>query len=508
MTGVAPAARLPLTISVMLAATLTAVDTTIANVALPHMQGGVSASQEQIAWVLTSYIVASALVIPLTGWLSGRLGRKRLLLISITGFTIASMLCGLAATIPEIVFFRVLQGAFGAPLMPLSQALMLDIYPPERHGQAMAVWGLGTILGPMSGPIFGGYLTDQFSWRWVFYINLPLGILALAGCSIFLSNVRSEARKPFDFLGFATIAALIGSIQLILDRGPSLDWFTSAEIWTYLIAGIIGLWVIIIHTLTAPHPFFDRRLLTDRNFVVATAFGVATSIILMSSFALLPPITQGLLGYTAYESGMLSLPRGVGSVTSMLLVGRLMTRFDPRLLVATGMTLVAISSWQTAHFDLVMGAGPIVISGFLQGFGMSLMFVPSTTLAFVTVAQSLRAEASAISTLVRTMGGSAGIAIMQALAVANTQTMHQSIAAKVNPADPMVAATLPQHFDLASVGGLFALNHEVTRQAMMIAYLNDFRLMVLIIVVFMPMLLFMKRPLRAPLETAPHAIAE
>jgi DHA2 family multidrug resistance protein len=508
MPGVAPAARLPITVSVMMASTMTAIDTTIANVALPHMQGGVSASQEQIAWVLTSYIVASALVIPLTGWLAGQLGRKRLLLIAITGFTITSMLCGLAATLPEIVCFRVLQGAFGAPLMPLSQALMLDIYPPEKHGQAMAVWGLGAVLGPMSGPILGGYLTDQFSWRWVFYINLPLGVLALAGCSIFLSNVRSEARKPFDFLGFAAIAVLIGSIQLILDRGPSLDWFTSMEIWAYLIAATIGLWVIVIHTLTAQHPFFDRRLLGDSNFMIATLFGIATSIILMSSFALLPPITQGLLGYSAYESGVLSLPRGIGSVTSMLFVGRLMTLVDPRLVVAMGMTLVGVSSWQTAHFDLVMGAEPLILSGFLQGFGMSLMFVPSTTLAFVTVSQSLRAEASAISTLVRSMGGSVGIAIMQALAVANTQTMHQSLADKVNPADPMVAAVLPQHFDLASVGGLFALNHEVTRQAMMIAYLNDFRLMVLIVILFMPMLLLMKPPLRAPLEKAPHAIAE
>jgi DHA2 family multidrug resistance protein len=507
MAGVAPASRLPVTVSVMLASTLTAIDTTIANVALPHMQGGVSASQDQITWVLTSYIVASALTIPLTGWLSGRVGRKRLLLISMAGFILTSMLCGLAQTVPEIVFFRFFQGVFGAPLMPLSQALMLDVYPPSRHGQAMAVWGLGMILGPMAGPMLGGFLTDQFSWRWVFFINLPIGLLALAGCAMFVSGRHKDERKPFDFLGFLAIVVFIGSLQLLLDRGPGIDWFNSAEAWVYLIAIAIAAWVMVFHTLTARHPFFDRRLLSDANFVTATLFGIATACVLNGSFALLPPITQGLLGYSAFESGFLSLPRGLGSVISMLLVGRLMSRYDPRILVAVGMALVAISSWQTSRFDLTMGAEPIVISGFIQGFGMSLMFVPSTALAFGAVAPELRAEASAINTTVRTVGGSIGISIMQALAVLNTQAMHQSLAERMNMADPVVAAGLPGAYDLQSVAGLFALNHEVTRQALMVAYLNDFRVMVVIVLIFLPVLLFI-RPPRVQLERTPHAMAE
>jgi DHA2 family multidrug resistance protein len=507
MAGVAPASRLPVTVSVMLASTLTAIDTTIANVALPHMQGGVSASQDQITWVLTSYIVASALTIPLTGWLSGRIGRKRLLLLAMGGFIITSMLCGLAQTVQEIVVFRFLQGVFGAPLMPLSQALMLDVYPPSKHGQAMAVWGLGMILGPMAGPMLGGFLTDQFSWRWVFFINLPVGALALVGCALFVSDHHKDERKPFDFLGFLAIVVFIGSLQLLLDRGPGIDWFNSAEAWSYLIAIAIAVWVMVFHTLTARHPFFDRRLLSDANFVTATLFGIATACVLNGSFALLPPITQGLLGYSAFESGFLSLPRGLGSVISMLLVGRLMSRYDPRILVAIGMALVAISSWQTSRFDLTMGAEPIVISGFIQGFGMSLMFVPSTALAFGAVAPELRAEASSINTTVRTVGGSIGISIMQALAVLNTQSMHQSLAERVNLSDPVVAAGLPGPYDLQSVAGLFALNHEITRQAMMVAYLNDFRVMVLIVLVFMPVLLFI-RPPRVQLERTPHAMAE
>jgi DHA2 family multidrug resistance protein len=507
MPGVAPAARLPITVSVMMASTMTAIDTTIANVALPHMQGGVSASQEQISWVLTSYIVASAITIPLTGWLSGRMGRKNLLLISIVGFTIASMLCGMAMTVPQIVLFRALQGVFGAPLGPLSQAVLLDSYPPEEHGQAMAVWGMGTVLGPMAGPLLGGYLTDQFSWRWVFFINAPIGLLALIGCWVFIKDIGDDRRQPFDFLGFSAIVGFIASLQLMLDRGPSVDWFNAAETWVYLLIAVISLWVFVIHMLTATHPFFDRRLLSNFNFTAATLFGFMTGFLLMGSFAMLPPLTQGLLGYSAYESGVISIPRGFGSVISMFIVGQLVARYDPRYALAAGLALLAWSAWLMAHFDLSMGMEPLIISGIGQGLGMGMVFVPSNTLAFATVPLHLRAEAAAFNSIVRSMGGSIGISIMQALSVANTQVMHQSLADQVNPADPRVSAAMSPSFDLSGVAGLSALNQEITRQAAMVAYLNDFRLMIVIVLFCAPMLFFL-RPARPRPERTSNAFGE
>jgi DHA2 family multidrug resistance protein len=508
MAGVPPAARLPITISVMLASTMTALDGTIANVALPHMQGGVSASREQIAWVLTSYIVAAALTTPLTGWLSSRLGRKRLLLISIIGFTATSMLCGLATSLTEIVLFRLLQGMFGAPLTPLSQTVMLDTYPPDKHGQAMAMWGMGTILGPIAGPLLGGFLTDTLSWRWVFFINLPIGLLAAVGCWLFLSDGQGDDRKPFDFLGFAALISFIASVQLMLDRGPSVDWFTATEIWIYLVVAVISLWVFVIHSLTVLHPFFDRRLMANRNFVAATFFGFMIGMLLLSSVALMPPIMQGLLGYSAYASGILSIPRGVGALTALFVVGRLVGRFDPRLILGAGMVLTMAAAWQMTHFDLMMGAGPIAFSGVLQGFGVGVMFVPMNTLAFATVPLSLRAEASSINTIVRNMGSSVGISVMQALAVANTQVVHQAMADRLDPSNPVVAAGLPRAYDPGTVAGLSILNDEITQQAMMVAYLDDFRLMVVIIFCCFPLLILMRPPRARGAEEIHHVAFE
>ncbi|HQN51981.1 MAG TPA: DHA2 family efflux MFS transporter permease subunit, partial [Phenylobacterium sp.] len=289
--------RVPITIAIMLATVMNSLDTTIANVALPHIQGSVSASQDQITWVLTSYIVAAAIMTPMSGWLADRVGRKRLYLISIAGFTIASMLCGVADSLVEIVGFRLLQGLFGAALIPIAQAILLDINPPEKHGQAMAIWGAGAILGPILGPAIGGWLTEQASWRWVFFINLPIGILAFAGVFLFISRDGGARAKPFDFLGYASLVGFIGGLQLMLDRGPGEDWFASPEIWTYLLVTIGSLWVFLVHTLTAAHPFFDRALARDRNFVTASIFGFFIGILLFSTVALLPPMMQGLMGY-------------------------------------------------------------------------------------------------------------------------------------------------------------------------------------------------------------------
>ena len=484
--------RWPITISIMLATVMNSLDTTIANVALPHIQGSVQAGPEQIGWVLTSYIVAAAIMTPLTGWLSDRIGRKKMFMLSIAGFTAASMLCGIATSLPELVLFRLLQGLFGAALIPLSQAVLLDINPPEKHGQAMAIWGAGAILGPILGPALGGYLTDNFSWRWCFYINLPIGILALLGVWLFISGDKTERSRPFDFFGFGMLTLFVASSQFLLDRGPANDWFSSPETWFELILGVIGLWTFIAHTITAEHPFFDRGLARDRNFVTASVFGFFVGVLLFSTMALLPPMMQVLMGYPVLTSGLVTMPRGIGSFLAMFIVGRLIGRVDTRLILFVGLSLNAIALWQMSQFDLSMTSGPIMVSGIIQGLGIGLIFVPLSTLAFATVAPQLRAEGSAVYTLIRNMGSSVGISIMQALVVANTQTMHASMAAKVIPSDPMVRYAMPPAFNLNTEAGLSALNGEITRQATMVAYVDDFRLMLFITLACIPMLLLMR----------------
>ena len=499
--------RWPITISIMLATVMNSLDTTIANVALPHIQGSVSASSDQITWVLTSYIVAAAIMTPLAGWLSDRIGRKRMFLISIGGFTVASMLCGIATSLPEIVLFRVLQGVFGAALIPLSQAVLLDINPPEKHGQAMAIWGAGAILGPILGPALGGYFTENFSWRWCFYINLPIGILAFLGVFLFISGDRLTKAKRFDFLGFGMLTLFIAAFQMVLDRGPSQDWFQSKEIWTETILAAVGLWVFVIHTFTTDHPFFDKGLMRDRNFVTASVFGFFVGILLFSTMALLPPMMQTLMGYPVLTSGLVSMPRGVGSFVAMFAVGRLIGKVDTRLILFVGLMISCVALWQMMNFDLSMGVGPFITSGIIQGLGVGLLFVPLSTLAFATVPPHLRPEGSSVYTLVRNLGSSVGISIMNGLVVANTQTMHSSLAAKIIPSDPVVRATLPRMFDPATPAGITALNAEVTRQAAMVAYVDDFRLMFIITIACMPMLLLMRKP--RPVGGEPiHAVVD
>jgi DHA2 family multidrug resistance protein len=488
----------------MAAALMQTLDTTIANVALPHIQGSVSASSEQITWVLTSYIISAAIMTPLSGWMADRIGRKRIFLISIAGFTVASMLCGIANSLVEIVAFRLLQGVFGASLIPLSQALLLDINPPEKHGQAMAVWGAGAILGPILGPALGGYITDNLDWRWCFYINLPVGILAFLGMYFFVSHDGKSRAKPFDFLGFGSLVLFIGAMQLMADRGPTLDWFYSLEIQIYAIIALASLWVFISHSMTAKHPFFDLALARDRNFVTACIFGFFIGIMLFSTMALLPPMLQILMGYPVLTAGLVTMPRGIGSFLAMFAVGQLIGKVDTRAILLTGLTLSGIALWQMSQFDLTMESGPIIVSGVIQGFGIGLIFVPLSTLAFATIPPHLRAEGSSVYTLVRNLGAAVGISIMQALIVSNTQAMHESLASKINPSDPAVQAGLGGHFDLSSASSLAALNGEITRQATMVAYLDDFRLMLVVTIVCAPMLLLMRKPQKRAGNSAPH----
>ena len=374
----APATRRFITASVMAATVMNSLDSTIANVALPHMQGSVSASQDQITWVLTSYIVAAAIMTPLTGWLAGRFGRKRLMLWSIVGFTIASGLCGIATSLGELVGFRLLQGVFGAALVPMSQAILLDINPPERHGPAMSIWGMGAILGPIIGPALGGWLTDNLTWRWVFYINLPIGILAFIGLSAFLSETKNAERIRLDLFGFAMLALGIASLQLMLDRGQQLDWFSSLEICIEGAATLFFFYLFLVHTLTARRPFIDLALFKDRNFVTGSVLGFFLGVLIFSVLALLPPMLEELMGYPVVLTGLVTAPRGFGTMISMIVVGQLIRRIDARLLILAGLMLAAWSTYLMAGFSLGMDDRLVLTTGFVQGLGTGLIFVPLT----------------------------------------------------------------------------------------------------------------------------------
>jgi DHA2 family multidrug resistance protein len=496
MTAVNPtghASRGPITLGIMMAAVMSALDTTVVNVALPHMQGSLSASPEQITWVLTSYIVASAVMTPVSGWLAARLGLKLMLLVVVGGFTVASVLCGMATSLPEMVVVRMLQGVLAAPLMPLAQAVLMNINPPERYGRAMALFTMAAVVAPVMGPVVGGYLTEDLSWRWCFYINVPAGIGSILLLWTFLPHETPKPR-PFDFLGFGSLAVAIAGFQLLLDRGPSQDWFGSREIWIEALLAAGAFWVYLTHTLTAKHPLFPPALVRDRNFITTTIFGFFFSVLSFASLALLPLMMQGILGYPVIWSGLVSMPRGVAMMAVLQVIGRVDALVDRRLLVGVGLALMIAAFWQMTQFDLSMSSRQIVFATLLQGVGQGIIFVPLATLAYATINPALRPDASAMSNLLRSLGGSIGIALMQAMMAVNSQTMHASLAAHVRPDDPVLRAVLPPGLWPSTVPGAVGLDAEITRQATMVAFTDDFRLMTLIGLLCIPLVLLLRQP--------------
>ena len=499
--------RLMITVSIMTATLMNALDMTIANVALPHIQGSVSASQDQVTWVLTSYIVAAAIMTPLTGAFTARFGQKRVFLVAVAGFTAASALCGIAQNLIQIVGFRLLQGMFGAPLIPLAQAVLLDINPPHKQGQAMAVWGMASMLGPIMGPALGGYLTDHFSWRWVFYINLPFGIASFVGISLFIKDAATKASKSFDLMGYAFLAVGVGAIQMMLDRGQQLDWFSSPEIWTETVIGVGGLYLCVVQTLTAKAPFIKREVVFNRNFITACLFSLFMGVLMFATTALLPPMLETLLGYPVTQAGFLLAPRGVGTLISMFFVGRLVAVVDNRLIMLVGISIMALSMFEMSHFSLLMGIWPVMISGTLQGLGMGLLFVPLTTMAFATLDTRLRTEGAGLFTLVRNVGSSVGISILSATQVRAMITAHAELNEHIRPDNPAIITHLP-HLDLANPTTLAALDGEISRQAAMLAYIDSFKLIMLICFVSLPLLLFLRPPKTFHREPGEHLAIE
>ena len=491
-----------LTACVMLATIMQALDTTIANVALPYMQGSLSATTDQINWVLTSYIVAAAIATPVTGFLEARLGRKRLFLIAVAGFTAASVLCGIAVTLPEMVLFRLIQGLFGASLVPLSQAVLLDSYPKEKHGSAMAMWGVGVMVGPILGPTLGGYLTEVYNWRWVFYINVPIGILTFAGLSAYLSETRTT-KGSFDWFGFAMLSIAIGSFQMMLDRGEQLDWFSSTEILVEAVLAALAFYLFLVQTFTVKQPFIDPAIFKDRNFTIGLCFIFVVGIILLASLALITPYLQNLMGYPVITAGMVLAPRGIGTMVAMLIVGRLINRVDPRALLLLGLLMTAEVLWEMTAFTPDVSQWTLVRTGVLQGMGLGFMFVPLSTITFATLPGTLRTQGTALYSLMRNIGSSIGISLVIFLLTRNTQIVHAELAGHVTPFNDALSAVAPSHFwNMATTVGRAALNAEVTKQATVVAYANDFKLMMIVALVALPLIFLLKRAKAQPGDTA------
>jgi DHA2 family multidrug resistance protein len=480
--------NLPLiTFGTVLATFMQALDATIANVALPHMQGGFAASQDQITWVLTSYIVASAIMTPPSAWLSNRFGRKRVFLLSIGGFVVASVLCGLATSLYEMVGFRILQGMCGAALVPLSQSVLLDSYPRERHGSAMAIWGMGAVVGPVLGPTLGGWLTDQYSWRWVFYINVPFGVLAFLVIAAAVSETKIDKGLRLDAFGFTMISIAIASLQMLLDRGEQLGWFGSTEIIAETILAALAFYVFIVHTFTTDDPFIPPKIFRDRNFTVSLIFISVVGVILFATMALMPPMLQSLLGYPVFTAGLLLAPRGVGTILAMVFVGRLLQRTDARYLVVFGLLACAYSFWWMSSFSLILPEWEVAASGVIQGFGLGFVWVPLTTIAYATLPPEQRNDAAGVFNLMRNIGASVGISSVIAVFTQHVQIVHSELAANASPFNPALRDPAVHRFwNLVTPEGIAALNAEVTRQASMISYLDDFKLMMILSLALIP----------------------
>lgn len=486
------ASRVWVTVAVMAATIMQVLDTTIINVALPHMTGELGASPDTISWVLTSYLIASAVFMPLAGFFTDRFGRKKYLLVSIAGFVIASALCGLANGLPEMVLFRLFQGIFGAALVPLSQAVMVDTYPIEARGKAMAIWGMGVMAAPILGPSLGGYLTEIASWRWSFYINVPVGIVSFLLALRFVPDTPMRARR-MDWLGFGALALAIACGQLVLDRGAGDDWFNSSFITLSTLLALAAFLAFVWKSVAGQgEPVFDLAVLKDRNFAVACLISLATGLGVYGGMLLLPLYLENLLGFPTLDAGMYLVPRGLATFVSMSLVGHFSGRISPRTMVAAGLLLSVAGAWMMTGITPQTAGSYILWPMVLQGLGMGLVFVPMSTLAFATIPPQMAAEAAGLYSLTRTLGSAVGISVVSTYLSYSTRVNWAELRQYITPYNAHVQQFLaPLHLDMQK-GGAGVMGQVVQQQASVQAFVSTFWLITLSFVVLLPLLLLIK----------------
>jgi MFS transporter, DHA2 family, multidrug resistance protein len=470
-------------------------DNTIANVALPYMQGNLSTSRDQITWVLTSYIVAAAIMTAPAGWLASRFGKKKVMIVAMAGFTAASALCGTALGLTEMVIFRMLQGAFGAAMGPLSQAILLDLYPVEKRPKAMAIWGMGIMLGPILGPTLGGFLTEYYNWRWCFYVNVPVGITATVGMMYFFHDNRHDRGLNFDWLGFAVLTLGVGALQLMLDRGTDQDWFSSGEIVAEAVLAGLGFYLFFVHMTTGRNTFIPRALFADRNYVSSLVLMYLVSAVLLASLALLPPFLQNMAGRPVLNVGLMMAPRGFGVIAAMILVGKFSNRTDPRWLMTIGAILMSVSMWEMARWTPSIGVETFLFATVLQGFGMGLVFSPLNLIAFATLPGALRNAGAALMNLMRNVGSAIGVSVTTVILANCMQMLHAELSGQAsffNRALFVNAPSLLMNPHLPS--GAAALDGAIRMRAAIDAYANDFMFMFYAGLLTFPVIWMLRRP--------------
>ena len=488
--------RLIITLCTVGATLMQALDQTIANVALPYMQGSLSATYDEITWVLTSYITAAAIMTAPVGWLASRFGRKYLFITCLVGFTVTSMMCGAAQSLTQMVVFRLLQGVFGAALVPLSQSTMMDIYPVEQRGKAMAIWGVGVMVGPILGPTLGGYLTEMYNWRYVFYINLPFGILATLGLVFFMPRSFGNFNLRFDWIGFGVLSLGIGGLQMMLDRGQDQDWFTSTEVIVEAVLGALGIYLFVVHMITAKKPFIPVVLFKDRNFSAGLVLMFATGTILVSSSSLMAPWLQNLANYPVETAGLIMAPRGIGTMTAMLTGGRLSSKIDPRKLMAFGILMLAWSMWDMTRWTPDVSQWTIIVTIMIQGAGLGFVFLPLQVLAFATLPPQYRTDGASLFSLFRNIGAAIGVSVTSALLAHNTQVLHKSIGASVTPFNRALqgGGMLSQAWNPMHAHGAAVMDQIVNQQAEITAYIDDYWMMIFTTLPSIVLLFLMRRP--------------
>jgi len=490
--------------SVMLATFMEVLDTSVANVALPHIAGNLSATTEESTWVLTSYLVSNAIILPATNWLGRFFGRKRFLVICIIIFTLSSALCGAAGSLGFLIVARILQGAGGGALQPIAQAVLMESFPPDKRGSAMAVFGMGVVVAPIIGPTLGGWITDNYSWRWIFYINVPIGIVAILMANMFIEDppyIRDQRPGKIDYFGFAFMALGLGTLQLVLGKGQEEDWFSSnLIIWTAILSAV-ALVTFVIWELRAKEPIVDLRILKNRNFAVGTLLMTAMGIVLYGTIALLPLFLQTLMGYPAVASGMAVSPRGFGSIASMILVGRLIGKIDGRFLVMFGFLVLGYATFMFSDINLSVSSASITWPNIISGFAMGFVFVPLTTMAMGTLANQQMGNASGVFNLMRNTGGSLGIAAMTTMLSRGGQIHQVPLVQHINPYNPLVQQKLHEmtgsfpggaasHQAQQAYAGLYGM---VARQAMVLSYIDNFRMLAFLCFICVPAVLLFKR---------------
>ena len=491
----------------MIATLMQALDNTIANVALPHMQGSLSASHDLITWVLTSYVIAAAIFTAPVGWFAARFGRRRFFIICLVGFTVTSMFCGLAQNLSQEVLFRFLQGCFGAALVPLSQAIMLDIYPVEQRGTAMAIWATGVMIGPILGPTLGGYLTDLYDWRWVFFINVPFGIVAVAGLVLFLNEQQRNVKLRFDWMGFTALSVGLGALQLMFDRGSSQDWFGSNEIIIEAVLAGLGFYLFIVHMFTAEKPFIPPQLFKDAGFLSGSATMFVVGVVLLASSALLPPYLQTLGNYSVTQTGLLMTPRGIGAMLVMIIAGRLTRFVDPRMLMGIGVLCIAWAMWDMTQWTPDVSVWRLSLVTMIQGVGISFVFIPLQVIGFATLAPELRTDAAALYSLTRNIGSALGVSVTSAVLARSVQILHSQFAEQITPFNrALQSGAAGLFYGPSTPFGIQGAEAQVQYHALVSAYANDFLLMFWVCLPVLPLLFFMKKPQTKVLKPAELAM--